>query len=122
MQLGGEWPQWFHSFCINFGRIVYPFAITLVVGPTLLGVEGSLFRTLLDTKFFNFLSRISYGVFLVHGMAIFYINWGNKTDTYLSITNTYVISLSAIILSIFFGFLLTVTIEIPFRRLFQRYG
>ena len=122
LQTGSSWPQWFHSMCINFGRILYPFAITLILGPTLLGVKGSVFRTFLDTPFFNFLSRISYGVYLVHGMAIFYINWGNKADTYLSIVNAYVITIAAIVISIVFGFLLTVVVELPFRKLWPSWS
>jgi len=96
--------------CINFGRILYPFAITLVLTPTILGIKSSFFRTLLDTKFFNVLSRISYGVFLVHGMVIFHINWNKKEDVYLSINNTYITTLAAIVLSCILGFLLTITV------------
>ena len=110
LQLGHTWPQWFHSMCINFGRILYPFAITLVLTQTILGIKSSFFRTLLDTKFFNVLSRISYGVFLVHGMVIFHINWNKKEDVYLSINNTYITTLAAIVLSCILGFLLTITV------------
>jgi peptidoglycan/LPS O-acetylase OafA/YrhL len=64
----------------------------------------------LDTKFFNFVSRISYGIFLIHGMVIFHINWSNKQDTYLSINNTYVNTLSAIAQSCLLGFITTITV------------
>jgi len=117
LQTGSDWPQWFHSMCINFGRILYPFATTLIVGPSLLGVQGSFFRTLLDTRLFNFLSRISYSMYLVHGMAIFYINWGNRNDQYLSIVNTYILTLAAIAITVLFAFLLTLILELPFRKL-----
>jgi hypothetical protein len=80
------------------------------LAPCILGIKGSFFRTILDTKFFNVMSRISYGVFLVHGMVIFHINWSKKEDVYLSINNTYVTTISAILLSCILGFLLTVTV------------
>lgn len=121
LQLGQTWPQWFHSMCINFGRILYPFAITLILTPTILGIRHSFFRTLLDTAFFNFLSRISYGVFLVHGMVIFRINWNKKEDLYLSVISTYVTTLAAILLSCIFGLLLTVTVEAPLRKIFKSF-
>jgi peptidoglycan/LPS O-acetylase OafA/YrhL len=110
LQLGYDWPQWFHSMCINFGRILYPFSITLILLPTILGIKNSFFTTILDTKFFNFVSRISYGIFLIHGMVIFHINWSNKQDTYLSINNTYVNTLSAIAQSCLLGFITTITV------------
>jgi len=108
--------------CINFGRILYPFAITFVLTPTILGIKSSFFRTILDAKFFNILSRISYGVFLVHGMVIFRINWSRREDLYLSINNTYVTVLAAIVLSCILGFLLTIAVEKPLRKVFKNVG
>lgn len=117
LQVGYEWPQAFHSMCLTFGRILYPFAVFLIVLPTMLGVRGSFFRTVLDVKGLNMFASISYSVYLLHGMLIYY-NSGIKTyDTYLNITDVYVQALSIILLSAFFGFWLTVIIELPCKYL-----
>lgn len=117
LQVGYLWPQWFHSMCLNFGRSLYPFGIFLAILPSLLGVEGSFFRLVLDTPFFSFLSRISYGTYLVHGLAILYFSGTKKYDTYFGITDLYVNSLAVIVVSYFFGLLTTLLVELPSRYL-----
>ncbi len=113
LQVGYEWPQAFHSMCLNFGRSLFPFAILLVVLPSMLGVQGSFFRLILDTPVFNFLSRISYGTYLVHGLAILYFSGTKKYDTYFGITDLYVNSLAVIVVSYFLGLVTTLLVELP---------
>lgn len=106
--------------CLNFGRSLYPFAICLVILPTMLGVKGSFFRTVLDTPFFNFMSRISYCTYLFHGLVILYISGTKRYDTYFSITDLYINSLAVIVLSYFFGLVTTLLVEMPFHYIIQR--
>lgn len=110
LQLGYEWSQAFHSMCLNFGRSLYPFAIWLTILPSMLGVKGSFVQTLLDTWLFNFLARISYGTYLVHGLTILYISGTKRYDTYYSITDLYVNSLAVIVISYFFGLVTTLLV------------
>jgi peptidoglycan/LPS O-acetylase OafA/YrhL len=113
LQVGYEWPQFFHSMCLNFGRSFFPFAILLVVLPSILGIRHTFIRTLLDTPIFNFLARISYGVYLVHGLVILYIANTKRYDTYFWITDLYVNSLTVILISCLFGLVLTLFAELP---------
>ena len=117
LQVGYDWPQAFHSLCLNFGRSLFPFAIFLVVMPSMLGVKPSFIRTLLDTSFFNYLSRISYSVYLVHGLVILQVNNVKKYDTYFSILDLYITSLAVILLSCFFGTILTFLLDIPTQKI-----
>jgi len=82
LQVGYQWPQAFHSMCLNFGRSLFPFAILMTVLPSLLGVKNTFIRTLLDKPIFNFMARISYGVYLVHGLVILYVANIKRYDTY----------------------------------------
>ena len=68
--------------CLNFGRSLFPFAILMTILPTLLGVKNTFIRTLLNKDTFNFLARISYGVYLVHGLVILYLANTKRYDTY----------------------------------------
>lgn len=113
LQVGYKWTQAFHSMCLNFGRSLFPFAILMVTLPCLLGVKGSLIRTLLDKPIFNFIARISYGIYLVHGLVILYIANMKRYDTYFWISDLYVNSLAVIVLSCVFGLLLTLFAEMP---------
>ena len=113
LQVGYEWPQAFHSMCLNFGHILFPFAVWMVILPSILGVKHSFIQTLLDVPLFNFISRISYGVYVVHGLVILYIANVKWYDTYYWLSDLYVISLAVILLSCFFGGLLSVFVEYP---------
>lgn len=86
----------------------------------MLGVKGSFFRVVLDIPFFNFLARLSYGTYLVHGLVILYISGTKRYDTYYSIIDLYINSLAVIVLSYFFGFITTLIIEMPFKYIIQR--
>ena len=83
----------------------------------MLGVKGSFFQTLLDINWMNRLSKISYGIFLVHGMVIIFIINTKTYDTYLSIIDVYVQTLATIVISLTISFLLTLFIELPCRNL-----
>lgn len=68
---------------------------------------------ILDTPVFNFLSRISYGTYLVHGLPILYFSGTKKYDTYFGITDLYVNSLAVIVVSYFLGLVTTLLVELP---------
>jgi peptidoglycan/LPS O-acetylase OafA/YrhL len=120
LQLDYVWPQWFHSFCLNFGRSLFPLATLFVVLPSILGIKGSFISTLLDQPLFNILSRFSYGAILFHGLIILYIANVKQIDTYFWISDLYVTSLAVIVLSCFFGVLMTLFVEMPCNYLSNR--
>ena len=84
---------------------------------TLLGIKSSFFRTVLDTKFFNFMAKISFCVYLVHYIVITQVLGNNKIDLYYNIEDRYVNLLGILCISCFFGFLLTILVEVPFSLL-----
>ena len=94
--------------CLNFGRSLFPFAILMTVLPSLLGVKNTFIRTLLDKTTFNFLARISYAVYLVHGLVILYVSNTKRYDTYFWISDLYVTSLAVILISCVAGLILTI--------------
>jgi peptidoglycan/LPS O-acetylase OafA/YrhL len=70
LQQGNKWPQAWHSIYLVFSRFVFAIGIILVILPTLLGIKNSFFRTILDTRLFNFLAKISFCVYLVHYIVL----------------------------------------------------
>ena len=94
--------------CLAFGRILFPFAIFMIALPSILGVRKSFFQTLLEGSFFNFISRISYSTYLIHGLVILYIANIKGYDSYYWISDLFVISMATIALSFFFGTLVCV--------------
>lgn len=113
LQLGYQWTQAFHSMCLNFGRILFAFNIFLTTLPSILGVKNTVIRTFLASNFFNFMARISFGVYVCHGLVILYIANTKRYDTYFWISDLYVNSLAIIVLSCVFGTLLTLFAELP---------
>ena len=85
----------------------------MVLLPTMLGVKHSWVSTVLDTSFFNFISRISYSAYLVHGLVILYIANVRWYDTYYWISDLFTNSMAAVVLCIFFGTLLSLLVEYP---------
>lgn len=69
LQVGNVWPEWAHGVYLSFEKITFTFGIYLLILPTLLEVPNMAFF-LLDTKFFNFISKISFWVYLIHFMIV----------------------------------------------------
>ena len=108
LQVGYKWDQIWHSLYFCFGKLIFLFGLTMMILSTLLGVKGSFFLTVLNTKVFSFIAKISFCVYLVHYivitqfLAVFYV------DMYYYIVDRYVNLLGLITVSCGFGFLLTV--------------
>ncbi len=84
--------------------------------PGLVGINS--FVTLLsDTKLFNFIAKISFCTYLIH---LIVINWFVGTRTYDRLfqqIDVLCLTFGILVISLFFGFVLTVTIEIPFSKM-----
>ena len=106
LQVGYEWPQAFHSMCLCFGQILFPWSIFMVILPILLGVNNSFMDTLFGNKKLIFLGKISYCCYILHGLAILYIANRKWYDTYYWVSDIFVNSLTAIVLTVFFGTIL----------------
>ena len=109
LQVGNTWPQWAHGAYLSFEKISFTFGIYLLVLPTLLEVPNMAFF-LLDTKFFNFISKISFWVYLIHFMIVEKISYEQKVDFYYTAETIIPLYLSIATCSLFFGFLGTMLV------------
>lgn len=85
----------------------------MVIFPTILGYKHSFFRLILDNKLFNFIAKISFCTYLVHLMVIIQYTNSRTYDYYYSIINSFPLYLGCLVVSCFFGFIMTIFIEIP---------
>jgi peptidoglycan/LPS O-acetylase OafA/YrhL len=84
--------------------------------PTLLEVPNISFF-LLDTKFFNAISKISFWVYLFHFMVVEFVSYGEKVDFYYTPETIVPLYIAIATISVFFAFLGTVLVEVPFSKL-----
>ena len=87
-QNDGYWPQYVHSLYLTYAKTLFVVAISLIVMPSLLGAD-SMVRFIMDTKFFNFVAKVSYCTYLVHAMFIFQWLLQYKVDLYYDIVSSY---------------------------------
>jgi peptidoglycan/LPS O-acetylase OafA/YrhL len=116
LQVGNVWPEWAHAFYLSFEKVSFTFGIYLLILPTLLEVPNMAFF-LLDTKFFNFVSKISFWVYLFHFMVVEFVSYGEKVDFYYTPETIVPLYLAIATLSMFFGFWGTMLVEVPFSKL-----
>jgi peptidoglycan/LPS O-acetylase OafA/YrhL len=116
MQKGNLWPEWAHGVYLSFEKVSFTFGIYLLVLPTLMEIPNIAFF-LLDTKFFNFTGKISFWVYLCHFMILERVVFGWETDFYYTPETVVPLFFSISIISLFFGFLGTMLVEVPFSKL-----
>jgi peptidoglycan/LPS O-acetylase OafA/YrhL len=114
LQIGYNWPQIIHSLYYAFSKPIFLSGLLLVVTPTLLGYRKSFFNTILTAKLFHFISRISFCTYLVHLLVITQFIYTIVIDTYYNTLDVFVTYLGLLALSLFFGLLTTLIIELPF--------
>ena len=107
------------STYIVLSKPVFILGMIMVVLPSCLGVKHSFFNLILTAKAFIWIARVSFCTYLVHLMIIDKFIVGRFYDVYYNITDTWVLYLSWLVMSLFFGFLLTVTVELPFANLLK---
>ena len=110
------WPQYVHSLYLTYAKTLFVIAISLIVLPSLLGAD-SMVRFIMDTKFFNFVAKVSYCTYLVHAIFIFQWLIQYKVDLYYDIASSYDVFISQSVMSIIGGFLLALLVEIPCSKL-----
>ena len=114
LQVGYIWPQVIHSLYYAVSKPIFLIGLLLVVLPTLIGYQKSFFNTILTPKIFHFISRISFCTYLVHYIVISQFLYGSVNDKYDNTFDVFVVFLGMLILSLFFGFLTTMLIQLPF--------
>jgi peptidoglycan/LPS O-acetylase OafA/YrhL len=110
IQNGSDWPLWAHALYWTFSKPIFILGMILIVLPTIIGVKNSFFCTILNNKLFSFIAKISFCTYLVHLMVVYQYIFSRFADNYYSITNVFVTELGILVISLFFGFLLTILV------------
>jgi peptidoglycan/LPS O-acetylase OafA/YrhL len=84
LQLGNTWPQSVHSFYLSAGKVFFVLGLYIMILPSLLDIQNITFF-LMDTKIFNFISKISFWTYLIHYMIIVQIAYSQKVDFYYTV-------------------------------------
>lgn len=66
IQRGFKWSSLDHSLYMAFSSFIFVFGLSLSILPTILGFRISMVNFLMDTKIFNFISKISFATYLIH--------------------------------------------------------
>ncbi|CAD8137883.1 unnamed protein product [Paramecium octaurelia] len=114
------WPQWFQHFYHAICRFLFTFAITLITLPNLVGAYDIFNRKFMNNILFKFMAKISFSMYLVHLMTIVII-----TETFYETPSFYQLDLvtgfvCAVFLSVIFGLMLSLLVELPFGNLDTR--
>jgi peptidoglycan/LPS O-acetylase OafA/YrhL len=115
--LGHHWPQWVHSLYWVISKPIFIGGMFLTVLPSILGCRHSFFATILTAKVLHFIARISFCTYLVHLFVLYYFLCDRSYDIYYSLIDMFTFYLGVLAYSLFFGFLLTMVIEVPFANL-----
>lgn len=116
MQKDDSWPQFCHSLYLSLGKSVFVIGISMAIIPSMLGIK-SFISDFLDIKLYSFIGKISFSTYLVHLLVIFYLYGTISIDFYYSINKTFPLFWKNAVISMFFGFVLCLTIELPFSKL-----
>lgn len=116
LQVGNTWPQWGHAMYLSIEKLSFTLGTYLLVLPTMLEVPNISFF-LLDTKFFNVISKISFWTYLFHFMVVEFVTFGEKVDFYYTPETVIPLYISIALISMFFAFFGTILVEVPFSKL-----
>ncbi len=109
LQLGNTWSQTVHSLYLSLGKVFFVLGLYLMIIPSLLGVPNFIFFVM-DTKFFNFLSKVSFFTYLLHYMVILQIYYRQKIDFYYSMFDIFPLYIPICAISIFVGLMGTILV------------
>jgi peptidoglycan/LPS O-acetylase OafA/YrhL len=117
LQTGTQWPQYLHSLYWTLSKPIFLFGLILTVLPTTLGFRYSFFNLILTPKIFHFIAKVSFCTYLVHLMIVFQVIHTRNYNFYYTTYEIFVYYAGILTLSLFFGTIVTVTVELPFGKL-----
>lgn len=106
------WSQFSHSLYLTYPKTLFVVGVSFIILPSMLGIN-SIVKFLLDTKFFNFMAKISFWTYLIHLIVMNVWITSMNTNFYLSSISMYCLFASHSVVSMLLAFLLTVGVEIP---------
>jgi peptidoglycan/LPS O-acetylase OafA/YrhL len=110
LQLGHKWPQVVHSLYLTLTKLFFVIGVSMLVTPSLLGIKNDLVFFLMDTKFFNFIAKISFWTYLIHYMIIEHAIYIQKLDFYYDVADIMTLFVPIAVIAMFFGLVGTVLI------------
>lgn len=110
------WPQLIHSLYLSLGKIIFVMGLSMLILPSLLGVKSWVIFCM-DTKFFNFIAKISFCTYLLHLLVIQWLINGRSVDYYYTTMSMHVIFVFICLISLILGFILVLMVEVPFAKL-----
>lgn len=116
LQVHMVWPQAIHSLYLSTGKVIFVLGTYMMILPSLLDVPNMTFF-IMDTQFFNFISKISFWTYLIHYMVVMQIIYRQKIDFYYSVSDIIPLYIPSAIISLFMGFLGTIFVEVPFAKM-----
>ena len=117
LQTGTQWPQYLHSLYWTLSKPIFLFGLILTVLPTTLGFRYSFFNLILTPKIFHFIAKVSFCTYLVHLMIIYQLMLTRNYNFYYTTNGIFVLYLGILMVSLFFGTIVTVIVELPFGKL-----
>ena len=116
LQQGYQWAQILHSLYLSVAKLLFVLGLSLALYPSLTGHQ-SLITTLLDTRLFNFLAKISFWLYLCHLLFIFQFDGSLKYDSYYNVVNLYTLFCGHLVISVPTALVFPLLVEGPFARL-----
>ena len=116
LQVGYVWPQFVESMFLTFSKTGFVVGLSLTITPSLLGVPSKV-AFFMDTKFFNFISKVSFWAYLIHYMVLMRTDYLQMTDFYYAPITVFPSYVSHCVGAVFFGFVGTMLVEVPFSKL-----
>lgn len=106
---GTAWPQWIHSLYLSTGKVFFVLGMYLSILPSLLDIPSFAFF-IMDTKFFNFVAKVSFWTYLIHYMVVLQITYRQKTDFYYSVGDVIPLYIPTAAISLFLGLIGTLIV------------
>ena len=109
LQVGNHWPQYVHSLYLSTGKVFFVLGLYVMILPSLLDIPNFTFF-IMDSQFFNFISKISFWTYLIHYMVVLQITYRQKNDFYYSVGDVIPLYIPTAAISLFLGFLGTLCV------------
>lgn len=112
-QIGYRWNNIVNSLYLTFSKITFIFGISLLTLPSLLTYKPSIVLFIMDNKFTNFISKISFMVYLIHLFVIMQSAYTKKVQFYYAIIPLFALFISHAIIACFIAFWLVICVQVP---------
>ena len=95
---------------MTFSKPLFILGMFLTVLPSMIGFKHSFFNLILNTRLFVFIARISFCTYLLHINFLIYFESDRSYDIYYSIIDQFMIYMGLLVICLFFGAIMTITI------------